>query len=336
MSESNTPHDADDERVLRENLRVPALSAEALARIRVATEAEWRRNVEPPVAQRRLLAGGAAAAALLAIAGAWIFWNRAVAPGGEPLAVLVRTGGEGVVERHAWWRDSVVNPGASLSPGARFEARGGSLLSFPDGGNLRIAPGTEFEVLSPESVRLERGQLYVDIPPGARPQASFVAITRAGEFRHVGTQFSVSVSDGATRLQVREGRVSWKSRDAETTVDAGSDLLIDRNDAVTRTALDASGARWQWAEALAPAFDIEDRPLIEFLEWVARETGRDLVVADARTRAQVGSILMHGDVGGMPPLQALEAVVASTSLRCEVTDGVIRVSLPGVSPVPAN
>ena len=32
----------DDEEVLRSNLRVPALSPEALARIRRATEAEWR------------------------------------------------------------------------------------------------------------------------------------------------------------------------------------------------------------------------------------------------------------------------------------------------------
>ena len=46
MSYSNSPpRDPTDEQVLRDNLRVPALSAEALARIRRATEAEWRRNV---------------------------------------------------------------------------------------------------------------------------------------------------------------------------------------------------------------------------------------------------------------------------------------------------
>ena len=40
--------DFDDELVLRENLKVPALSPEAMARIRRATEAEWRAQVRKP------------------------------------------------------------------------------------------------------------------------------------------------------------------------------------------------------------------------------------------------------------------------------------------------
>jgi len=337
MSESNTPRGAEDERVLRDNLRVPTLSAEALARIRAATEAEWRRNVEPAAAQRRLMFGAAAAVALLAAGGGWMFWKSSTAAhGGEPLAVLERADGEGVVEQHSWWRDSAVNPGAAFPAGTRFEVRGGSLLALRGGGNLRIAPGSVFEVLSPDSVRLERGDLYVDIPPGAHTRTSFIAVTGAGEFHHVGTQFAVTVRDGATRLRVREGRVLWQAPGGESTVDAGSEVLIDRHQQVTRGELDGSSATWTWTEALAPVFDIENRPLAEFLDWVARETGRNLVISDAPTRAQVESIRMHGDVRGLPPLQALRAVMASTSLQCDVLERAIRVSLPGASPVPAN
>ena len=82
---------------------------------------------------------------------------------------------------------------------------------------------------------------------------------------------------------------------------------------------------------MAPDIDIENRPLQEFLEWVARETGRKLVMADDATRRQVGTIRMHGNVRGLTPMEALMAVMASTSLRFDLPAGVIRVSFAGES-----
>ena len=50
--------------------------------------------------------------------------------------------------------------------------------------------------------------------------------------------------------------------------------------------IDTTGASWAWVETLAPEVDIEDRPLEEFLDWVARETGRKLVLADEQRAAR--------------------------------------------------
>ncbi|HET9863944.1 MAG TPA: FecR domain-containing protein [Steroidobacteraceae bacterium] len=322
----------DDEQVLRENLRVNALSPEALARIRRATEAEWRAQVGAP--RRGWMAVAAAAAVLLvAAAGAWQAW-MGDAGAGAAMARLARSDGSGVVEVHALWRDTPVRTGAELRSGSDFIARGGALLALHGGGNLRIAPDSKFEVLSGDSVRLERGEMYVDIPPGQHASASFTAITAAGEFRHVGTQFSIAVSDGATRLRVREGRVQWQGVEGLTTVPAGIEVLIGRDARVTRSSIEAVGEHWTWTEAMAPQIDIEDRPLGEFLDWVARETGRRIVYADDGIRRQVEAIRMHGSVRGLPPMQALKAVMASTSLHFDLPEGAIRVSFAGDSPPP--
>ncbi len=52
MSDSKDSNDGEDEdvaeRALREGLRTPALSPEAMQRIRAATQAEWRANVQAP------------------------------------------------------------------------------------------------------------------------------------------------------------------------------------------------------------------------------------------------------------------------------------------------
>ena len=185
-------------------------------------------------------------------------------------------------------------------------------------------------------MRLESGEMYVDIPPGAHRDASFVAMTNAGEFRHLGTQFAIAVNDGATRLRVREGRVQWHAANGDSTVTAGSELVIDGLRHVMRRLTDIRGASWAWTEAMAPEININDRPVGDFLGWFARETGRDLIIADAAAQRQVTTIRMHGNVHGLEPAQALAAVLGSTSLRFQVSPEAIRVSSAGESPPPSQ
>lgn len=337
MNESEKPApDGEDERVLRANLNVHALSPEALQRIRRATEAEWRAQVGP--ARRRWFPVAAAASAvLLVFVGIWSFFGRGTEVViGEPVARLARAEAPGVIELLPLWRNAAVNVGTDIRSGQDFEVRGATLFALSGGGNLRVAPGSEFEVVAGDAVRLARGEMYVDIPPGSRPAQNFIAITDAGEFRHVGTQFALAVIGGSTRLRVREGSVQWQADGGESTVEAGTEMLIDGDQKVTRRAIDSTGADWAWTEAMALAVDIENRPLSEFLDWVARETGRKLVIADDDTARQIATIRMHGDIHGLEPLQALKAVMASTSLHLDLPAGAIRVSFASASPPPSR
>jgi len=322
---------SEEERVLRENLSVHALSPEALQRIRRATEAEWRASVEP--ARRRWVPYAAAASVVLvALAGTWSFLGRGpAAVAGASIARLERADSPGVVEELRLWRDTRLNVGQEIRGGHEFASRGATLFALNGGGNLRFAPGAEFQVIAGNTVRLERGEMYVDIPPGSRG-TGFVAITAAGEFRHLGTQFALAVIDGETRLRVREGSVQWQAADNQSTVEAGTEVLIGQDQRVTRRVIESTGEYWAWTESMAPAVDIEGRPLSEFLDWVSRETGRKLIIADDDTRRQLAAIRMHGDIHGLQPLQALKAVVASTSLQLDLPPGAIRVSFAGASP----
>ncbi len=341
MTDSNDTKDRDDaELALREGLRARALSPEAMQRIRAATEQEWRANVQAPVqapARRRWLSI-AAAASVAAIAGVvgWNVFTANNAAGGAVLGQLARAEAPGIVESGYLRRDVAMNPGASLGAGQSFDVRGDSLITLTGGGNLRIARASAIELVAGNAVKLERGELYVDIPPGSRGSESFVVMTPAGEFRHLGTQFAVALVDGMTRLRVREGSVQWRATEGDSTVHAGTEVVIDRNRTVTQRPIPTTGREWAWAESMAPDFEIENRPLQEFLAWFARETGRKLELADDAARAQVGSILMHGDVRGLTAMEALSAVMASTTLRFELPEGVIRVSSARDSTTPST
>jgi ferric-dicitrate binding protein FerR (iron transport regulator) len=224
----------------------------------------------------------------------------------------------------------------SLHAGQTLEVRGDSLIALTGGGNLRVARASAFEVVAGNAVKLERGELYVDIPPGSRGSDRFMVVTPAGEFRHVGTQFAVAIVDGVTRLRVREGSVLWHAAEGDSTVHAGTEVVVESNRTVTRRPITTTGREWAWAESLAPDFEIENRPLQEFLVWFSRETGRKLELADEAARQQTATILMHGSVHGLTAMEALSAVMAATTLHFELPEGVIRVSSARDSPTPTT
>jgi hypothetical protein len=340
LNDSDGGTESGADRALREGLRAPALSPEAMQRIRAATQAEWRANVETPAPAhtrtRSLSLAAAASVLMLAAAIGWNVFTTNTADNGAVLGQVARFDSPGMVESRYLRRDVALISGAPLRSGQALEARGDSLITLAGGGNLRVARASSIQVLAANSVQLERGELYVDIPPESRGSDRFMVVTPAGEFRHVGTQFAVSMVNGVTRLRVREGSVQWKATEGESTVTAGTEVTIDANRTVTRRPIATAGRDWAWAETLAPDIEIENRPLQEFLVWFSRETGRKLVIADDEARKQTATIHMHGNVRGLTAMEALSAVMASTTLRFELPEGAIRVSSARASSTPPS
>jgi ferric-dicitrate binding protein FerR (iron transport regulator) len=145
----------------------------------------------------------------------------------------------------------------------------------------------------------------------------------------VGTQFALAVNRDETRLRVREGSVHWLAAGAESTVEAGTEVVFNADQKKAERRISTSAADWDWAAHITPDFEIENRPLGDFLNWVARESGRKLILVDDQARTQAATIRMHGSVRGLTPMQALSAVMATTELRFDLPEGQIRVSFGG-------
>jgi ferric-dicitrate binding protein FerR (iron transport regulator) len=314
-----------EERALHDALHTEVLSTEALQRIRDSVANEWQAQF---ARSRRRHIGFAAVAtlAVAAIAGWWSLASPAASGGGARLGALARFEAPGVLQVRSFARNLPLGEGAPLQVASRLDFRGDSLVELAGGGNLRVARESRLEIAGVDTVRLTRGELYVDIPPGARSGRSFVVRTDDGEFRHVGTQFALAIVDGRTRLRVREGSVRWHAGTDDATVSAGTEVLIDGAGTWTQRVIPTAGRDWAWVETMAPEFDIENRPLAEFLEWASRETGRRLVFADEGARRQVDRIRMHGRMHGLTIMESMSAVMGSTSLRVDLADGLIRVS----------
>lgn len=211
-----------------------------------------------------------------------------------------------------------IQPGSAIPAGAvvRTGAKGGLALALESGAAVRVKEQSELRLDSADTLRLRIGTVYVDSGLGSRP-ASLRIETDSGTVRDVGTIFELRVAPKALRVRVREGRVEIDTpgQPARFRSNAGEQLEIDPGGAVRRSVIAPNDPVWTWAESLAAAPDIEGRPLLQFLAWVARETGRQLQFQEPGIEAQAREVVLHGKTRDLAPLQALELMLSTTDLE---------------------
>jgi hypothetical protein len=79
-----------------------------------------------------------------------------------------------------------------------------------------------------------------------------------------------------------------------------------------RSPLAADDAEWDWIHSLATPPPMEGRSAFEVLTWVARESGKRLVFADADAELRARGAILHGESRGLLPLELLDVLVATT------------------------
>jgi hypothetical protein len=312
--------DAQVDRALTDALRTQPLSPDAMARIRVATEREWRLATGKGGARstRGRVGLWASLAAALGIVALAVLWYVSPVADAATFGLIARSDAGDADAGFQFVRHRSLRVGDRLQTGDTLTTRGPVLIAISNGGTLRVAADTVMRVTGETEVLLQRGQIYVDLPRGTPTKSPFRVATRAGTVEHVGTGFEVLSNKEVVRLRVREGRVRLYGRTEEVIADAGTELTATSGGVVSRRSISTYGRDWLWVAKLAPDYDIEGRPLLGFLEWASRELGRPLKFSDAHVREVAERTILHGTVRGREPLDALASVLATTSLSYEI------------------
>ena len=205
----------------------------------------------------------------------------------------------------------------------------GLTLAWNDGGSLRLDQSTQIEIESSSEIYLYSGRLYFDSMPSGVPtviadrgKAKLTIRTDVGTVRHFGTQFITQTNGDELSVLVREGRVSVEGTDVNETAAAGQKLTVTGNGRMLVDKVEASGGDWQWIEKTSPSFTLDNRPIIEFLTWVSRETGQPLRFESKRAEQVVRTEDLRGVVE-MEPSRALRTYMQSVAVSWRIEDGVI-------------
>ena len=225
-------------------------------------------------------------------------------------------------------------PGAAFAAGQTIYV--GDTLSTGDGQGLtlllngaesmRLDENSTLLVEQKHAFRLVSGRVYADTGDFVYRRHGLVIDTPMGRVTDVGTQFDVAIGDERLDVAVQEGRVDV-TREADVYVAvAGERMRIDAGKGATVDEIAPHDAYWDWAISLAPAYDIENKSLLDFLRWASRETGRELYFETDELRLAAMRVDLHGSVTGFTPLEAVEAVLAGTKFRYRVEAGRIVIS----------
>jgi hypothetical protein len=306
-NDSEKPSDPDTERTMQSlfaHVRPRDLPPAAdEAEVRHALFAEWDAITGRRAFFRRAVAAAAAAAILLATFGALLLRT-----GSAPAAIVAsveRVRGDPQIGGVA------LSIGAEVPSAVRIDTHSGQVaLRLADGGSLRLASQTRVTFASAGRLTLDAGTLYFDSEKGA---ADVEVRTPLGVVRDMGTQFVARVAGERLDVAVRDGRVAIERGSGAVDVVAGERVSVTSGASTPRRERSASfGADWDWAERLAPPFDIDGRRLIDFLQWEEAQTGRTLEFADPESEVARNAV-QHGSID-FEPLPMLAAVLAMNGL----------------------
>ena len=138
-------------------------------------------------------------------------------------------GGKGLVARPR----AKARPAKPLVTGTWVEMRPGERRRFtlPEGSVVYVNEGTRLKVENERRVRLERGELFVEVAPrkssAENDGATFIVATPTQEFRAYGTKFAVRVDGDQTNVLVTQGKVRVSGR--SDLVYAGRQLSCGRD-----------------------------------------------------------------------------------------------------------
>jgi ferric-dicitrate binding protein FerR (iron transport regulator) len=208
----------------------------------------------------------------------------------------------------------------------RIETGDGEGYSFLLARNesLRLDENSTLRIDAPDRFTLLRGRVYADTGEHVYRNGALRIDTEFGAVTDIGTQFAVSLRDDVLDVAVREGRVDVRRDKVLLVAMSGERLQLDERGGATVDLMPATDAYWDWTTALAPAFEIEGKSLMEFLKWASRESGRVLSFQDSEVRMAAMRTDLHGSIEGFAPLEAIESVLATTAFRYRIdTDRIV-------------
>lgn len=305
------------DRLFRFAGRRPAAPEHVVQEVKRVTRPAWQAKVQAVAQARRRRRLWTLAAAVLLVSAGLLLLRLSPAPVAPArVATVELTAGTVGASSAA----GGVTIGTELDAGSVIETGAGSFatLRLAGGTSARLDAGTVLRLASASALELERGAVYLDT--GTVAGTTLEVVTPYGVARDIGTQFEVRVLEGALEIRVREGEVELDLGTAAHTAAAGVGLTLAGGEVVRET-IPPHGPAWGWILQTSPPFELDGRTLGEFLDWVSRETGWQILFADAGLEREVRDTVVRGSITGVRPDQALDLVLPSSGLRYRLEDG---------------
>lgn len=309
--------------------RRPSPSSDHYEQTLAAAHAVWQQKVRA-TRQRQRVVAVAASIAIVAIGIGAVLRLLPDTPLPPIASAAVIQGDVAVFSPESGTWAPVTETGSELGAGDRLrtDSEGRAAFRLGDQISVRIDSASELMFTSESELELIAGAVYVDSGAGNRAGSLEIA-TSHGIVQDIGTQFEVATMDDGLRVRVREGLVQLYQAEQELAFEgrAGQEFRVDPVGTIRQNSFSPYDPAWSWAEALAGSPNVEGMPVLEFLNWVARETGREIQFEGRNVQLAAGSAILHGNAQNLTPMEALEVMLSTTNFVYSLdTSGAIIIS----------
>ena len=298
-------------------------------RIKAAIRTPWKNEVAIAARQRRRLwAGGlaAAAAVIIAVVGLSGLRRANVPIGPDAITLVVADGGLEITPPGSTVLFLGPDDAGSVIPdGSLVRTRGNhrAALRLTGGQSLRLDDDTVVRLDSERSISLDSGAVYISSADGSG--LGVEVRTALGTAIEIGTQFEVRLENDTLDVRVREGLISLTRGAEEYQINHGIRFSVDGEGAVATASITPWDPAWAWTQEIAPAFAIEGRSALAYLDWVSAETGLSVRFADAAVEQAAATTLLHGTIEGLAPAETPAAVLPTCGLTADEEPGLLMV-----------
>jgi ferric-dicitrate binding protein FerR (iron transport regulator) len=211
-------------------------------------------------------------------------------------------------------------PGENIYAGETLTTAAGEGISllFARSESVRLDGDSRIRVDAKDRLTLLRGRVYADTGEFVYRDSGLTIVTALGSVQDVGTQFAVAVDGELLDVAVREGRVDIQRDQHEHVVVAGERLLLTDDGRSEIVPIAKNADYWSWVSDLALNIDIENKSLLDFLKWVSRETGMELVFESDEVLASAMRTDLHGSIRDFTPHEALQSILATTAFQYRI------------------
>lgn len=312
----------------------PEVPTDRAARIRHAVRMHWQEKVRRKTVFRRTMA----AAVLLAAVSALVLfvrlttshWNPEAPSSHEIFAMVERTEGKVRLwpsdERVGTVRQLGVNDAVRVGEWLDTDTTARAALRLLNGTIFRLNSGSRARLLSSTVIELAGGTVYFDI--GGESSTDLEVRTPFGTARDIGTQFEASVRDSSLRVRVRTGVVELWRGDHAISARGGTELRVTASGTMDGGPTSVYGPAWEWVSSIAPAFEIDGKPVAAYLEHVCRENGWTLRYVESNLAQEAANTTLYGSIEGLDIRDGLMVAVSASELSYSIDEegGVLLVS----------
>lgn len=317
-----TSNDDDVEQILSRLGNRPKPDAAMSQAVRANVMDAWQEQVR--LSRRTRYLRVAAAVGALAFAGL-----LAVGSLEPPVAVVASIDGAAEMQHSIDGKQWQPVDSADVSVGdyLRTGPDAAASMTFASNMNVRLDHTTVIQVDSPNSVNLKMGQLYLDSYDEPSAQG-FKVETPHGIAADIGTQFMVQTTESDWSVQVREGLVNVETAEHVISVTPGERVTLTAENDVTRLTVLPTDDSWRWVESVHPPYAIAGKSVDDYLQWVARETGRTVYYDNESQHQTAQRTRLSGSqsIDGLSASESLPHILQTTRLQLlELSDSMITI-----------